>query len=1305
MPYKLKITGPGPNDFEWVWEDAPTPIEEQYPQGIELPEGQVIPRAPYNEDLPDVVPPPADAPAADSEKAVPRPRIRITPSPRQADTTPIIPDAIDNVFPEPPVPVSQPDESIPSMQPLRQLQAAAISAPSSIYDVGASVLEQGGPIAAAFMRMPPNVARQVPTPQLHQDVAGILRRAGESARQQTRNWFGATEEPQDVLSRIGRTTGESIVPAAKNAALLSAIVAGSNVGVNETRRALKSSALTDFQVPPEWLSGSVVSPAMAAPNQFNAPSANHTIMETVGGPKKVSNNELYAVGSIVLATAGMVFGPRIYNRFRSGDLPRMRPIADTPSGTVAISKPGDLALTHHDANSGAMRLLRRTGIDPVAANEVETTMRIQTRAQANGMADSAINAGRMETPAFTFQSRVPLARLAPLETQPVRDYLHIMDTIDDLKTRSLSLLSGGQNVVPVVRGHDLVSAGAVRRGLEAANPEVAQVAREYWDITRNLRNFEATGEYATVSRAQNASLKRERPHEVPMHPRQIGADFERGSAVESLGNDMRNRIRARIENEAKGKYIDAARRQMPNLFTQVSAEQLRDNPRWRRNVVDIQRRGVAEHWVTDPFLAGVLRMDPYYITGNTGSLLYATKRALEVTTTGELAPWFAFTNMYRSWGIGKFTVEDGMRSPTFIGTHTAIPRQLLPQLGNWAGQRLENGSLGWLNGVFGQGSTQALGTRMVNAYANSLYAQLQTVGGSRGSILQQQTSANNRLTRAIQRSQGPARQFLEAYRSLLNAVHNAAAFDYARRNQGRVSLPELGRRARNLTGDPRIGGEYYTNVPGSGKATPIRFVDDTSHVSHTLGNVAKVHGYATELGRTSLPWYNATVQGMKRLGEAYTDNPSKFTTRAWMYYIAPTASLYLGTKSLGKDPNGRSYIDYAQNGRSEYNKTMNWYIPIPGRPAEEGIEFPAFHELTMAKRMTDVAMDHAIGDSPFTESEDMRKAAQSVADVLFPALPPASQIIGAYGNVVLPQGPFGGEPYQRQVTPFDQLSGMPDGLEKYVRAITPGIGDIVGTGYAAAAQTPEGFFQRLWNGTKAGARRVVEKTPVVRNILGITSPRTGNTAVMEELFAKSKEINQLDRFFKTWTDQEGLVGGKKAPSIAGSEIATGLFGPRPTRQSAGIDQPPPTNPLYKMFMVEVHDKFKRDTPRTGGMGFNSMWDRFRMSSEQIRRLRKVNEGNQVTWERQMDERPEQIKILKDNNINYKDIKSVRNFYERQRQDIARVMLSKIREVENDFSQRLGQKITLKDLDPYKAGLKEGGASDLIDTIPDPGAPQ
>jgi hypothetical protein len=203
---------------------------------------------------------------------------------------------------------------------------------------------------------------------------------------------------------------------------------------------------------------------------------------------------------------------------------------------------------------------------------------------------------------------------------------------------------------------------------------------------------------------------------------------------------------------------------------------------------------------------------------------------------------------------------------------------------------------------------------------------------------------------------------------------------------------------------------------------------------------------------------------------------------------------------------------------------------------------------------------------------------------------------------------------------------------------------------------------------------------------------TGNNAITEELFKKQKELSQLDRFYKQMTANEGLLR-TKPPSQSGAAAAVEKLGERPPSEPAGIEQPQPKNPLYIMFMEELHNKLMKDATvtrkgePTGAIGFQSLWDRYRLATDHLKGIRKVNEGNNVTWQEQMEDKPAQLAFLKKNNIDPDNIRAVRNFYERIRQDAARVILTQIRAVESEFSQRLGKPITLKDLDPYKMGLQ------------------
>lgn len=1211
-----------------------------------------------------------------------------------------------------------------AIEPEKQAAAGFIGTTlGTPWDIG-GLLTKLGPLmldrtarsdAVADNQLPPD-QRPATNP-----ISDFLFQQGASARRGANTLVGADPDPSHPINRAMRIVGSSVSPFGKNPVAASAIVGGVNTGADVVKQVFEKPSIDSFKKsPPQWLHDALFSPARgdtptADPNDPTrlispSPFDQKTVpINTVSGLGQITKGEYMTIGGIAAGTAGMIFGPRIFRNFSTGRLPAFRRVQNAAPGTQAISTPIDLARTYDDVNAGALRLMRRAGIDPAAVARVEQVMRIQTRATANGMIDSAIKGGRMNTPNYTFQVRVPLSELQAQETQATRDYLHILDTWDEIRRNSNAPLSRrtaqriNRSNAPV-RGHDIISVTNARNALERTNPEVIPYARAYRENLRAMRRFEADGEYATLSRGRARQLNAEFPNEVPFRgPRTNDPTFDRGSPIVALAERMRELMRARMENEAKGMYVDAIRgragigpTRAQALFVPVTPEELAQNGNWRANTLTFRRRGEVEHYTTDPFIADVMRMDPYHIVGYGGQVLHATKRLFEMTTTGALAPQFAPVSFFRNWWLGKVSPDPGMRSPTLHGSLAAIPRQLYPQLAQTVHAALDRGSAGWLNSVFGTANMQALSQRLGYHYERSLWAQLEAAGGGRGAAFtEQQFNANNRLTQAIQENAGSVRTFLEGYKALLNSIHNAPSFNYAVRNQGQgIPAFELARRARALTGDPRIGGEFFTNVPGRNHATPIRFDNVESRVSHTAGRVVQGYGGATELGRTVVPWYNATTQGVKRLGEAYLADPVRFTGRTWLYQIAPAASMYLAARALGNDPNGVSYLDYMMNRRSEYNKMMNFYIPIPGKPAEQGIEMPSFHEGSIARYLTTIGLDHAYGSNFFTEKEDLLRAAQGITGVVFePAMPPILNLPLASMGMTPMQGVFSGESYHKKPEPFDQHgSGMATSTEAYMRALGAGLADLIGNGYAAYSQPGQTVAEGVGAGAKATGQRMAQKTPILRDMLDLQQPMTGNNAITAELFRKSKSIKALDTFYKQWTVNVGLIGSKPR-SKGGEALAAEQLGERPPSEPAGIGQPVPTNPLYNMFIEEMHKKFVTDSPTdrrgrpTGAIGFPSLWNRYRIASAQIDRLRKVNPGNDAIWKEQVDGRPKQTEYLKKNKIDPYNPTMVRNFYERQRQDAARILLKTIRDVEDDFSKRVGKPVKLEDLDPYGRGLE------------------
>lgn len=1229
----------------------------------------------------------------------------------------------------------------PERQFVRGMAGTALGAP---WDM-AGILSKVAPLMLNRDAQMEAVAGNAENP-----LSDFLFSQGASARRGVTNLLGADPDPQHPINRAANTFGSAVVPYGKNIAASAAIVGGVNIGADIASRALETPSLRAFSKgAPQWLNQAFFTPAKGE-TKFTVDPKNPSkiigtgpfdqapvSVNTVTGPGTITKGEYQAIGGIAALTMGMIFTPMIYRRFADSAIPRFitnitpasmrsgpRNVVNAAPGTQAISNVVDLARTYDDVNAGALRVMRRAGVVPASAARVEEVMRIQTRATANALIDAAINTGRMNTPAYRFQVRMSLRELQARETQATRDYLHALDTWDEIRRHSNAPIrtrranpTGG-----VVRGHDIVSVTNLRSALERTNPEVVQYAQAYRDNLRSMRRFEADGEYATLSRQQVRQLNAEYPNEVPFRgtARTSDPNFDRGSPINALADRMRDMMRRRMENEAKGMYVDAVRNSSTNpnaanIFNPVTNDALVRNPNWRPNTVTFERRGIAEHYTADPFVSDVLRMDPYYITGGVGQLFYATKRLMETTTTGELAPHFSVTSFLRNWQLGKMSPDPGMRGPTFIGSVAAIPQQLYPQLAQSIHNSLERtGAAAWLqqNAGFGGNFVQDLSNRLGYHYQRSFWSQMETVGGGRGAIMQQQINANNRLGQAIQEAAGPARTFLEGYRATLNAIHNAPSYNYGMRNR-RLGLPdhELARRMRGLTGDPRIGGEFYTNLPGKDKPTPIRF-QNAQGVTHTGARAVQAYGGMTEIGRTAIPWYNATTQGVKRIGQAYLDDPVRFTGRMWLYQIAPSAGLYMATRAAGNDPNGLSYLDYMMNMRSEYNKMMNFYIPIPGKPANQGIEFPSFHEGSTARYLSTIALDHAYGNNVFPLKDDLIRAAHGITGVIFePSMPPLGNLLAAQFGIMPMQGIFAGEGYRKKQEPYDQRGGLSANTEGYMRALAPALADIVGNGAAAFIQTPKNSYKTIDKlgdyvdavgaGVKGAGTRFVQKTPILRDALNLQQPATGNNAITEELFKKSKAIRSLETFYKKWTVGQGLIGAK-APSIGGEKLAAGQLGPRQPAQAAGINQPEPTNPLYNMFIEDMHRKFVTDSPLDrkgkpqGAVGFRSLWNRYSIATQQIDRLRKVNPGNDALWREELDDRPQQLKYLRDNKIDPYNPRAVQNFYERKRQDAARVLLKTIRDVENDFSKRLGRPVKIENLDPYGQGLDDHGEFDPAD---------
>jgi hypothetical protein len=634
-----------------------------------------------------------------------------------------------------------------------------------------------------------------------------------------------------------------------------------------------------------------------------------------------------------------------------------------------------------------------------------------------------------------------------------------------------------------------------------------------------------------------------------------------------------------------------------------------------------------------------------------------------------------------------------------------------------------------------------MSARLANVYENSFYAVMERGGMGHGNFMSRAADVNDSLGKWVEHiTPGPLQAIATGYKNFLGNIHNAAGYAYARKNRQGLNPARLAQMQRDVTGDPYITGALFEKK-GRMLAAPAR-----SGPLAAIG--ARGYGLTMGTGRAAVPWFNISLQGAKRVGQAYWQSPVAFTGRLWSFVMLPAALAYFWNRLAGKDPTGQSYSDYHMNLRNNYNTTMSQYLAIPGRPAAEGIEIPTrFHETAVAARMMEVALDHLFGTNVYDTEHDAKTALTSWGEIMAPGLVPPviSAPMAALGTYVQ-GGPFSGY-FTSQIKddPFDaDRQGWNRRTEMAIRQLAPGIADWVGQAAAAYGHTPEqlGKLQAAYNAAKQGGQRVVEKTPVLRDITGLKPPMGGSNETTEELFKKSKSVNQLLKFIKAYDENLGaggwlstkprsVSGGIQVDNTMGSGLPVAHLGDNASAEyfpRAGLPIAEPTNPLYQLFLKEVHDKFAQDATErntahgkgskanpqmepTGGIGYQTLWKDYGFFKEQVASMRKIDAGNVSTWRERMDDNVRAY--LNTNGVDANNPRAAQNFFEQKRQEYARQILFTVKAVEQQFTQRLADpnvqatlaasgikvpsKLTIEDLTPYNGkeapdtwGLEDGG---------------
>ena len=1083
---------------------------------------------------------------------------------------------------------------------------------------------------------------------------------------------------------------------------------------------------------------------------------NVTAIPTLIGETAKNIPELKALGYVALASIGLAFVPKTTRMILQGSLNPLPvtpvPIRQTdPTGLNVHPYVGtnttlaDIIGTQlFSPDFGLTRIAQKLGATPELLQHIRSKISLGTGSGASYVTDQYFTNGFAVTTAGALPKRRPMQFLSevfhrqPPEVQDViQRYTLLKDSLDRFNQKKPPATVRGLTPKQIKQQLALI---------EQAYPNVAPFFKAILNNIDNVHMFSARGEYAVRSIEETRHIRKAAGNSIPVRtdllfgkspweklelikssdPRLekpvLSKTGKRSQAVgnlntphlpvtESAMDYIGHEIQVRLRNEAVGSYIDNLRslpegkRIARRLGPKESRKLLKANPQWRPHVVSFYRRGKKEvYLVGDRMIADILKFDPAFLSSDTAQVLYRTKRAFEAGTTGILAPWFAFTQALREPAIGKVTHPPGTVAPKYRGVAQAVVEQITARTAQrWSKSLRESIDVdGVFSRTFGKKATKALSDRLGYHYRNSLLALIDNSGNYNAALLEQQwrqtrtaldkflSSKNPRLTPA-------QREGLAFWRTTLYSAHNAARYDFFKRNKDAAlaarkpaeALGELSQQTMKLTGDLTTAG--VSHVRSGGKTRPIRF--NTARPNVLTAPTASVVGGLAQFTRTGGPWANAMIKGMYAIGHRYWQNPAQFTSRVWATLGVPAVAEYAWNASLGPE-----YTEYMMEQRSAYNQTMFWYIGLPGVAPENGLHVPKFHEGAIYPRLVTTALDSTF--RPTRQLGDTRSMYMDAFNtwagiVAVPAAPPIASALGGTVGMALPQGPFGGEAYKPRKLPDDPRESFSVKYELVSRALLGGLADVIGQSYAAFTHTPDGLLKAIKNGAKEAGLTVAAKAPVFSDLLQLRT-MSANTPDSIRYYRYKDDLDVLLENHAA-RSQPGRRIHKDADASKKSNRGTYATGDRSVYRSGepvgdvpnyslGIPPEPPTNPLYNEFIDHVVKNFENDTSGTL-KGFETLTKHMGRARRIIRDLRFVNEGSLHNWQQGVLESPETMNEMLELGIDptkltVKDARRLRNEMTKRVQEITRVLIEFVMETESQLSEKYGRPIKLKDLKPF-----------------------
>lgn len=982
-----------------------------------------------------------------------------------------------------------------------------------------------------------------------------------------------------------------------------------------------------------------------------------TVFDKIGVPDKTATDQLklapvikggMELGLPLIASLPVVapLTAHIWTTIKPST-PKIVPIQQIdPSGPENLSTletTGDQYMVQiMDDKQALINIGKRAGVpdpDALAAN-------IDLNTQMSGLmkVNEGINSGKMRGQYGDFVAPIAPRVLydsffaLPPEVQKEYDlYLKLGDYADDLR------LQIADPKGPKGAAASLANAQAQRAALRAKYPNIAAFSGQYQGVMEATRDFLQQGPYALIGRNQAQKLAMNRKHFVPNSTTGISPNdplntrirlaartrpvtdeqawLGRANHNKTLGlNDRRHSMDVMVEytrgllqqqlnNNVRGSLVDQLLissaqigqidKGLSPLIRKASGEEVRKYP---ERIVRTVRQGKTTNYITSQLTAQIARFDPYFVHGVMGSVLVNSRRWFEHGTTGVASITFAPTTWIRDTFAGIANTAAGEKGPGGISVVTA-PLSILSARATEAFVHAAEARL--LAGkpaipFMDPAASQQFVQRAANSMQNSVYTLAKEHGGYDASIMRTRVETATGMFREIAREidgkmpwmktgwgySGGA--LLKGWGAVFDAMQEAPRYSAFVRNLKAGKRPEEAVRiARRITGDTNRSGRVFDSNGRMMRA------DSTSPNTQLFDRQI---GSTIELMREAVPYFNPSIQGMRRAFGAAAEDPVRFAMRSWMTTTAPALmSMAWNNWLTAHNPDGHDYNKYQFDQRSMRDQVMEpIYVGIPGLEPERGISIPLAHEQILFGGPYQQMIQHLYqSDEKTAFAVNQFGLAMLTNSVPLSPPPLMNAAFAATGNMP-PQ--FGSNSYD--ITE-DNVGFFNQNVEMTVRELAGNASAFaLDAAYAFALDGPGAAGQEF-------SEDVLSKVPVLKGLVGYKRQVTYNTPLSAEQQAKLSAYDKFEEEFNKHFRYDGIM--KSTDDLP--QGPRGVTIDAPLAHAAPLPTPKPTNPIYGLF-----GDYIRDSMESNDFGMRNIRARRGALTESLNLLKGYNRGRQKDFE-------------------------------------------------------------------------------------------